>query len=73
VTGDLRGVCCACASRSRNRTRARRLYSAGEGSLAVSGEDASLWVIGLLLPHVCCRNYCRSAFGHIDRRASPRG
>jgi hypothetical protein len=30
-------------------------------------------VIGPLLPHACCCNYCRSASDHIDRRAYHRG
>jgi hypothetical protein len=57
----------------RNGTRARRLYSVGEGSPVASGGDASLQAIGPLLPPVSCCNYCRSAFGHVDRRASSRG
>jgi hypothetical protein len=62
----------ACASRSRNGTRARRLHAVGEGSPTASGGDTSLRAIRPLLPPVCC-NYCRSTFGHIDRRASSRG
>jgi hypothetical protein len=62
----------ACVSRSRNGTRARRLYTMGEGSPAASGGDAGLQAIRPPLPPVCC-NYCRSTFGHIDRRASSRG
>jgi hypothetical protein len=61
----------ACAGRSRNGTRARRLHTVGEGSSVASGGDASLQAIRPLLPTVCC-NYCRSTFGHIDRRASSR-
>jgi hypothetical protein len=64
-TGDSRDVCCACASRSRNGTRVRRLYAVGEGSPTASGGDASLEVIGPLLPLVCCCNYCRPASGHM--------
>jgi hypothetical protein len=67
----IRGVA-AYASRSRNGTRARRLHAVGEGSPAASGGDVSLQEIRPLLPSVCC-NYCRSTFGHIDRRASSRG
>jgi hypothetical protein len=48
-------------------------YAVGEGSPTASGDDASLEVIGPLLPHVCCCNYCRPAFGHINYRAYPRG
>jgi hypothetical protein len=48
-------------------------YAVGEGSPAASGEDASLEVIGPLLPRVCCCNYCRPAFGHINGRAYSRG
>jgi hypothetical protein len=44
-------------------------YAMGEGSPAVSGEDASLEVIGLLLPRVCRCNYCWPVFGHINGRA----
>jgi hypothetical protein len=60
------------ASHSRNGTQTRRLYSVGEGSPAALGGDTSLQAMRPLLPPICC-NYCRSTFGHIDRRASSRG
>jgi hypothetical protein len=45
----------------------------GRGLFAASGGDAGLQAIQPLLLLVCCCNYCRPTFGHIDRRASPRG
>jgi hypothetical protein len=38
----------------------------------VGGTRAWL-VVGPLLPHVCCCNYCRSVYGHINYRAYSRG
>jgi hypothetical protein len=42
------------------------------GCEPVGGTRAWL-VVGPLLPHVCCCNYCRSAYGHINCRAYSRG
>jgi hypothetical protein len=37
------------------------------------GGGTRAWsVVGSLLPHVCCCNYCRPAFGHINCRAYSR-
>jgi hypothetical protein len=49
----------------------RGLPSRFRGGCEPVGGTRAWLVVGPLLLHVCCCNYCRSAYGHTNRRVYP--
>jgi hypothetical protein len=56
-------LCCRCCRRG--------LPCRLGGGCEPIGVTRAWLVVGSLLPYVCGRNYCLSAYGHINRRVYP--